>query len=128
MSVTIRIDPATGMAIASCSGVLRLDDAQEGATALWGTPGWLGRSAVWDFRDARFEVSPPEAREIAQFVLRHQPETPPERMAFVTQREVDYGMARMFEALRHEARTAFRVFRDYDEAMHWARSLGPGAA
>ena len=115
------------MAIAICSGVLRLNDAQEGAAALWKTPGWLGRSAVWDFREAQFDVSSSDAREIAQFILQQQPEVPPEKMAFVTHREVDFGMARMFAVYREESHTAVSIFRDYDEAIRWARSPAPDA-
>ena len=57
MPVSIQIEEQTGIAIAICSGVLRLKDAQEGAAALWKTPGWTGRSAVFDFRGAEFDVS-----------------------------------------------------------------------
>ena len=116
------------MAIATCSGVLRLNDAQEGAAALWKTPGWLGRSSVWDFREAQFDFSPSDIRKFAQFIISQQPSKPPLRVAFVTPRDVDFGLARMFEVFREDPRTAFRVFRDYEEAVCWARSLEPGAA
>lgn len=128
MPVSIEIEADTGMAIASCSGVLRLSDAQEGASALWKTPSWPGRSVVWDFREAQFEVSASDTRAMAEFILENQPATPPAKVAFVTQRAVDFGMARMFEAFREEPRTTFRVFRDYEEATCWARSLGPDSS
>lgn len=127
MPVSLHIDPETGIAIATCSGVLGLNDAREGAAALWKTRGWPGKSAVWDFRAAEFAVSSSDTREIAQFILQHQP-TPPEKIAFVTRRDVDFGMARMFEVFRENPATAFKVFRDYDEAIRWARPLDPGAA
>lgn len=128
MTVSIQIEPETGMAIATCSGILRLSDAQEGATALWKTPGWLGRSVVWDFREAQFDMSSTDTQIIAQFIFRQQPATPPLKTAFVTQRDVDFGMARVFEVYRQDPRTVFRVFRDYEEAICWARSLEPDAA
>ena len=128
MNLSIYVEPETGIAIATCSGVLRFSDAREGVAALWNTPGWLGKSAVWDFREARFDASLAEIREIAQFVLQHQPATPPLRVAWVTPRDVDFGLSRMFEVFREDSRTEFRVFRNYDEAICWARSLEPGAA
>ena len=128
MTVSIRVEPETGVAVATCSGVLGVDDAREGVAALWSDPGWLGRSAVWDFRDAQFDLSTPNVRGIAQFVLQHQPEPPPARVAFVTRRDVDFGMARMFEVFREDPRTEFRVFRDYDHALRWAGSVEAGAA
>ena len=128
MTVSIQIEPETGMAIATCSGVLRLSDAQEGATALWKTPGWSGRSVVWDFREAQFDMSSSDTRNIAQFILTHQPATAPSKVAFVTQRDVDFGMARVFEVYREDPRTSFWVFRDYEEAICWARVLEPDVA
>lgn len=125
MTISIRVEPGTGTAIANCSGVLRRSDAETGAAALWGTPGWPGRSAVWDFRDARFDLSTGDIHEIARFILHHQPATPPSRVAFVTARDVDFGMARMFEAFRDDPRTEFRVFRSYEDAVQWAASPGP---
>jgi len=128
MAVSIRVEEDSGVAVATCSGVLGGGDAREGATALWQIQGWPGRSAVWDFRGAEFGASPLDARKIAEFILEHQPEPPPAKMAFVTQRDVDFGMARMFGVYREDPRTLFCVFRDFDEAMSWARSLEPGAA
>ena len=122
MRVSIEIDPETGFAIATCSGVLRLNDAREAAARLWETAAWRGRSAVWDLRAAEVDVSSAETREIAKFILQHQPTPPPARIAFVTQRDVDFGMARMFQVFREDPGTAFRVFRDYEEAICWARS------
>lgn len=123
MAVPIRIEPDTGMAIGAGSGILRLDDAVESAASLWSTPGWRGRSVVWDFREARFDISPADAKKAAEFILQRQPSPPPARVAFVTGREVDFGMARVFEVHRRHAATEFRVFRDYDAAVTWARSL-----
>jgi hypothetical protein len=128
MTVSIQIEPETGIAIATCSGILRLSDAQAGAAALWETPGWLGKSAVWDFREAQFALSSWDTKEIAKFIFRNQPATPPLKMAFVTQRDADFGMSRMFEVFRQDPSTAFRVFRDYEEAICWARSVEPDTA
>ena len=123
MTVSVRIEPETGIAIAVCSGVLRLQDAQEGAAALWRNPSWKGRSAIWDFREAQFELSSQDVRRIAGFILGNQPEMPPVRVAFVTRRDADFGLARMFEVFRDDPHTEFRVFRDYDEALSWARAV-----
>ncbi len=128
MLVSIQIEPETGIAIVTCSGVLRLNDAHEDAAALWKTPGWAGRSVVWDYREAQFDLSSSDIRDLAQFILQHQPATPPSKIAFVAGRDFDFGMSRMFEVFREDPGTAFRVFRDYDEAISWAQSLEPDAA
>lgn len=114
------------MAIGTCSGVVRLRDAREGARALWQAPGWAGGPVVWDFREAQLDFSAADVHALAQFILRHQPATPPAATAFVTQRNLDFGLVRMFEVFREDAATAFHVFRDCDEAISWARSFGGG--
>ncbi len=115
------------MTIATCSGELRLDDAKTAAAAFLIAPGAPGQSGIWDFRDARLDLSTSDVRAIAEFVLENQPATPPKKIAFVTTRDADFGMARMFEVFRQEARTEFRVFRNYDEAITWTQSVGQGA-
>ena len=128
MTVSIQIEPETGMAIVSCSGVLRPSDAQEGAKALWKTAGWSGKAVVWDFREAQFDMTSSDTQNIAKFILTHQPATPPLKVAFIIQRDFDYGMARVFEVYREDPHTEFQVFRDYEEAISWARSLKPDVA
>jgi hypothetical protein len=128
MAVSIRIELETGIAIGTCSGVLRLSDAQESVAALWRDPGWSGKAAVWDFREAELDMSPQDVRSIAHFVLQNQPATPPLKVAFVAGRDVDFGLSRMFEIYREDPRTEFRVFRDCEEALCWARAVETGAA
>ena len=128
MTVSIQIEPETGMAIATCFGVLRLCNAQESATALWKTPGWSGRSVVWDFREAQFDISSSDTQNIAQFIFTQQPATPPSKVTFVIQRDLDFGMARVFDVYREDPRTEFQIFRDFEEAVCWARLLEPDVA
>ncbi len=120
MPVSFHVETQSGMAIVTCSGELRGSDAMEGVEALWKNPDWAGKSAVWDFRTAKFIITATEVQELADFVLSNQRDTPPERVAFVTGRDVDFGLARMFEAFRSDPRTAFRVFRNFDKALRWA--------
>ena len=80
---------------------------------------------VWDFREAQFDISSSDTQKIAKFILESQPEPPPLKIAFVTGRDVDFGMARIFEVRRQDKRTDFRVFRDYEEAINWARLVEP---
>jgi len=128
VTFSIQIDPESGMGVVTCTQVLRFRDAKEAAEALWESSGWSGKAVVWDFRESRFDVSSTDIREVAEFILRFQPTPPPERVAWVTPRDVDFGLARMFEVFRDDAHTAFRVVRDFDEAVSWTRLLRPGAA
>lgn len=116
----IIIDPNTGVALATCTGTVRLSDAQAGVVSLWEHPKWPGEAAVWDLRTARLEFSTAEVREAAQFVLGRQPSTPPKRVAFVTAHDMDFGLIRMFEVFRESPETEVRAFRDLEPALDWA--------
>ena len=128
VSLTIRIEAGTGLAIATATGVLNRGDAQESTRALWNTPGWNGKAVVWDFREGEFDLSAEEIRGIARYVLDHQPKESPAKVAFVVKRDVDFGMARMFEVYRDQPGTEFRVFRNCEEALNWARELESAGA
>lgn len=121
MPFSIRTEPETGIVVAACSGALRLDDAKEGAETIWGNPEWSGKPIVWDFRSARLDVDVTAVRELAKFILERQ-SSPPPKVAIVTARDVDFGLARMFEVFRERPSTEVRTFRDYEEALSWARS------
>ncbi len=125
MTVSIRVEPETGIAVATCSGGLSVQDAREGAAALWAAPDWDGRAAAWDFQAAKFEMSAADVREIAGFILRNQPTPPPARLAFIVPGDADFGMARMFEVFREAPGTALRVFRDADAARDWLSTGDP---
>ena len=122
MDSAVRIEPESGIAIVTGTGVLGVADARAGAAALWNETSWPGEAAVWDFRAAHFDVTPNDARELATFVLRGQRTPPPRRVAFVLGREVDFGLARMFGVYRERPETEFEAFRDLDAALRWARS------
>lgn len=121
MPFSLRMEPESGVVIGTCSGTLRVADAREGAAAFWATPEWSGRPVLWDFRSAQLDVRAAEIDALARFVLENQPPAPPPRVAFVTARDVDFGLARMYEVHRQHPATAVRIFRDYDEALSWAR-------
>ena len=125
MAFSILLDSRAGVFIATCSGTITLEECKQGAAAYWENPERGGRPILWDLRDARVGLDAPEVREIAQFVLQNQPTAPPPRVAFVTDRDVDFGLARMFEGFRENPATTVRVFRNFDEALSWTTSPAP---
>ena len=122
MPFSVRFVPEADLVVATCSGTLQLNDATLGVTVLWDNPEWKGKPVVWDLRSAQLDVRGSEVGEIAKYILEHQPAIPPPRVAFVTDRDVDYGLVRMFQVFRRHPSTQVEVFRDYDEAISWARS------
>lgn len=94
---------------------LLLDSSQ----ALWTDPRWNGRRVLCDARESRVELSAPELRGFAEYVLETQPSPPPEKVAFVVGRGVDFGLSRIFETYRQDEATQHRVFRELEEAASW---------
>ena len=119
LAIKITIKPDNGMALIECTGSLEAADARQAVRALWETEGWPNELALWDFRQARFDIAAADAREVGEFILKNQPHDVPKRVAWVVAREVDFGMVRIFEVYREDERTAHRVFRDFDEAAAW---------
>jgi len=120
MPFSVRLED--GIVVGTCSGKLVVEDAKAGAMAVWNDPDFRGKPVVWDFRLAQLEVDAAGVREIAQFILTSQP-VPPPKVALVTAREVDFGMARMLEAYRENPATEVQVFRDYEAASSWVKAL-----
>jgi hypothetical protein len=117
-----------GAVVGTCSGDLGLEDARAGARAVWDNLEWRGLPVVWDLRSAQLKVGAADVREIAEFILGAQPSPPPSKVAFVTTQNVDFGMIRMFQVFREHPATKVRVFRDYEEALTWARARGARSA
>ncbi|HUC43742.1 MAG TPA: hypothetical protein VMR65_06880 [Candidatus Sulfotelmatobacter sp.] len=122
MPFSIHVEADTGVAIGTCTGVLGLDDAKAAALELWGNAAWKRRAVVWDFRNARLDAVSDDISTFARFVTEKQPLPGPSRVAMVTASDVDFGQARVYEALRERPPTEVRVFRDFEAAVAWARA------
>ena len=122
MPVSIHVEADSGVAIGTCSGILGLADAKDGASKLWENPAWNGLAVVWDFRHGQLDTSSPEIVTLAKFIIERQRSPAPARVAFVVARDVDYGQARIFEVFREQPSTELHVFRDFDDALDWARA------
>jgi hypothetical protein len=78
-----------------------------------------GMGRIWDFRNA--DLSSFDSQTIAEmgkYSLRFPPGINDVKVAFVTSRNLEYGLSRMFE-LSSTAMTPIRVFRALDEAEKW---------
>jgi len=77
----------------------------------------MGR--LWDFRDADLStLDYSTINDMAQYSLKFPPGINDVKVAFVTSRNVEYGLSRMFE-LSSESKTPIAVFRTMDEAEKW---------
>ena len=78
-----------------------------------------GMGRLWDFRDADLSSIDSETiAAMAQYSLKFPAGINDVKVSFVTDTELEYGLARMFEMLSN-ARTPICVFRAMDEAENW---------
>ena len=78
-----------------------------------------GMGRLWDLREA--DLSSLDAQIIvsmAQYSLKYPPGVNDAKVAFVTARDLEFGLSRMFE-LSSKANTPIRVFREMREAEEW---------
>jgi len=78
-----------------------------------------GMGRLWDFNEADLSsLAADTIKEMAQYSLKFPPGVGDVRVAFVTNRDLEFGFSRMFE-LSSMAKTPIRVFREMDHALRW---------
>ena len=78
-----------------------------------------GMGRLWDFRDAdlsSFDTA--TIVDLAQHSLKYPPGINDVKVAFVTGKDIDYGLSRMFE-MASASKTPINVYRSMDEAKKW---------
>jgi len=123
MVVTLDIDSVEGVVVGTVRGPLSLEQIREGAAAVWSDVKGPRVRVLSDLREAQFNFSAGEIRELAEFAKQHSPFTDL-RMAFVVAGALDFGLVRMFEAYRETGRAQTAVFREEEQALAWLAS-GP---
>ncbi len=119
--------PHPTVAAVELHGSLQRADIERAILALLAHPAYVGgMNELWDFRNAHIaRIQASDLMALARFVALHL-ERLGKRTAIVVGRDVDYGVARMWEGYAEQAAPQERrVFRDRDEAMAW---LVPAAA
>lgn len=116
----LRIDNHKNIAYIKLSGLLRQHDILTAFDVAVSdknyTPG-MGR--LWDFRDADLSaLNAGVISAMAQYSLQFPPGINDVKVAFVTSRDLEYGLGRMFEMMS-KANTPIRVFRQMNEAERW---------
>ena len=118
MVIIIEKDPETGVVVGTASGPLTIEEIRRAAASVWTDVEGPRLRVLWDLRKARFEFSTVEVRGLAEFARQNSP-YPDLRMAFVVARDLEFGLVRIFEALRETSRARVAVFREKDEALAW---------
>ena len=78
-----------------------------------------GYDRLWDYRDARLDRLDRDAlRHLAAYSARRETE-PPARVGVLVAADLEFGIARAYEAWAGDHPAARRVFRDEAEALGW---------
>jgi hypothetical protein len=80
-----------------------------------------GMDVLWDFREVKSGNSEAEdIREIVSFIRTNQEKRGRNyRVALVVSRDIDFGLARMYEAYSQELPFDIQIFKDIKDAEQW---------
>ena len=127
MAITTTIDSETGLRTHVVTGELTPEDLIETFEKAFSRDDFhAGSNALWDFQGATGKnLFPGEIRSLVDAVVKHRSGDEGTRIAVVVARDLDFGLARMYEQML-EAATPVRVmvFRDCGEAEIWAKGGG----
>ncbi len=119
------IDIGAGLVIHEAEGPLSLDEIQSELQATLANPAFSpGMKTVWDLRGASIAALTERAvRSLVDFNLVRKEQRGGGRAAIVASQDVDYGVARMFQAYAEELPWETMVFRGLDDALPWLHGI-----
>lgn len=118
MDTSFEYDAPGGVIVAVLRGAVTIPQMLKAARESWRRAEGPRIRILWDMREARFDLSSGEVRELAEFAKRNAPAADL-RTAFVAPQDLEFGLVRMFEVFRETPLASARAFRDVDSAMAW---------
>ena len=118
------IDSASNLVTHTCSCTITKEDIQAAYLGMLEDPAFLkGINILWDFRNA--DVVAPSEEEIFNFAAMVK-ESQPRRgsgykVAMVADKDLYYGLSRMYQAYSGALPFELMVFRSLDDALGWVR-------
>ena len=122
MTIERWIDPETGRVTLTATGSIEVRNLQEALREMTEAPEFRpGADIVWDFRKAESQdLSAERLRDLVTFVAGIQDvRGTGYKVAIVVARNVDFGLARMYEAFSDELPCELRVFMSLEDAQAW---------
>ena len=123
MPYSVTVEPQSGIGIVTARDELTAVEIERALQELWGTPGYKGND-LWDLRNGSLaELTQSDVQRIISFLERERPALPIGAIAYVAVRDVDFGVARMFQSLVPDISGRSLVTRDFEHALAWVRGL-----
>ena len=121
MKLRFDLESESDVAIGRASGPMTLVDMKTAAQSLWDRAGGPRGRILWDIREAEFDLTAEQVRELAEFVKQASPFSDL-RTAFVVREGLQFGLVRMFEMMRETPGARVGVFTETPPALEWLRT------
>ena len=120
----IAFDPGTDRVVVRMSGKLTFADVANAYRAMIDHAEFRpGMQALWRFEDVEGPaLSSEEIRDVVSIQQETKSRRGPARVAIFVERDLDFGIVRVYEALAGSVPIDVRGFRDLDEATGWLDS------
>jgi hypothetical protein len=120
MAITYTIDTELKLVTTTATGAITLAEYQSYLDRRQADPAYDPKMCgIFDARGAKLAFTAADMREMADIVKDHLPDSCTRR-AIVVSSDLDFGLARMFQALADDRRLTYGVFKDFDKALAWA--------
>lgn len=117
----VQIDRESAIALVDVGEASSAAEIIKAVEALLAHPGFVdGMDTIFDYSRCDFsKVSAEDLKSIARFLVPHLPRFA-NRVNLVVERDLEYGLARMYGVFAEEiAPSERRIFRDVDTAREW---------
>ncbi|MCH9027150.1 MAG: hypothetical protein IIA05_08565 [Proteobacteria bacterium] len=117
----IQIDLESAIAVVDVGEASSVPEIESAIEALLAHPDYVdGMDSIFDYRRCDFsKLSAEDLKSIARFLAPHLPRFA-KRISLVVERDLEYGLARMYGVYAEEiAPRERRIFRDIDAAREW---------
>lgn len=124
MPLSYKIDLQNRIVVATAFGILTIDDIFRYQKDVWPRKEVRGFNEIVDMRNVE-QVSPPSTehlREFSEFAASMDESVGQSKLAIVAKGDLDFGLARMFQALRElnpKSKKLVQVFRSLDDALKY---------
>lgn len=124
MPISYRIDVERNLVLTTASGTLTDDDVLQFKARLVRDPDFRpGMKELSDIRNiTRLDVTAAGIRAMVEQDQRDRAVVASHRLALVVSKDLDFGMARMYQTLTESTMKNVGVFRDIDKANAWLQS------
>ena len=120
MPTSYKIFKEIGLVIVTCSGPANPEETIATVTRLQADPEFsLSYDVLWDARERTVPFTSDETMKIARYVDSYKGDKRSKR-ALLVSKDVNYGMARVYESLRYsKSHVEIEIFKDWEEALKW---------